>query len=304
MFSIMMRLLQSHSDNAVQYLINSIKNLKILNYEGENVSKVVSLVRGAYKRLRMITKVPDEFPQWVLQALQTSTVEPFNESFAHLQRNIEVVETLSSGLAVPKYPQVENMLQVAQKLYLDMVSTNKWSGLTTKANQSSFVAQQGNNGSNNKSGPRRLSCWNCGGEGHSLKECTKPVNQAQIDQRKKVFRETNKSQGKGKKGERKNNGKWAPPKSEERNRRVINGKPMYYVHKTKRWEADKRATPSVPGANAAANVPTPGQPPVVSNPNPVSTMDANKTGKDLAVANYTSQVNLAMQGLANIMRDA
>jgi hypothetical protein len=65
------------------------------------------------------------------------------ESFAHLQRNIEVVETLSSDMAVPKYPVVESMLQVAQKLYLDMVSTNKWSSLTTKANQSLFVAQPG-----------------------------------------------------------------------------------------------------------------------------------------------------------------
>jgi hypothetical protein len=63
MFSIMTRLLQSHSDNVVQYFINSIKNLKILNYKGENISKVVSLVRGAYKRLKMITKVTNEFPQ-------------------------------------------------------------------------------------------------------------------------------------------------------------------------------------------------------------------------------------------------
>jgi hypothetical protein len=79
---------------------------------------------------------------------------------------------------------------------------------------------------------------------------------------------------------------------------------MYYIHKTKRWEADKRATPSAPGANAAANVPTPVQSPIAPNASPVGTIDANKADKDLAVANYTSQVSLAMQGLANIMRDA
>jgi hypothetical protein len=121
LFSIMMRLLQSNSDSAVQYLINSVKNLKISNYEGENMSKVVSLIRGAYKRLKMITRVPDEFPQWVLQALQTSSVESFNESFAHLQRNVEVVETLSSGAVIPKYQQVEKMLEIAQKLFMDLV---------------------------------------------------------------------------------------------------------------------------------------------------------------------------------------
>jgi hypothetical protein len=48
-FSIMMQLLQSHSDNAVPYPINSVKNLKISGYDGENVSKVVSLIQGVYK---------------------------------------------------------------------------------------------------------------------------------------------------------------------------------------------------------------------------------------------------------------
>jgi Zinc knuckle len=82
------------------------------------------------------------------------------------------------------------------------------------------VAQQGNNNSKNK----KVSCWNCGGNGHSLKECTKPFNQTLIKQQKKAFREAKK--GKRKKGDGKNN-KWAPPKSEEKNCRVINNKPIY-----------------------------------------------------------------------------
>jgi hypothetical protein len=62
--------------------------------------------------------------------------------------------------------------------------------------------------------------------------------------------------------------------------------------------------PLAPGVNAAANVPTPNQPPDVLNPVPVNATFTSKAGKHLAVANYTSQINLAMQGLANIMREA
>lgn len=63
-FIIMMKKLQSDTDNAVQYLISSVKNMKISSIEGENVSRAVSLVRGAYKRLKSVgtNKVPEEFP--------------------------------------------------------------------------------------------------------------------------------------------------------------------------------------------------------------------------------------------------
>jgi 3-polyprenyl-4-hydroxybenzoate decarboxylase len=103
LFSIMMRLLQIHSETAVQYLVNSAKNLQIKNFEGENVSKVVSHIRSTRKRLKQITSLPVEFPQWVLKVLQTSSVQAFNKGFSHLQRKIEVVEMLSSGTTTPAY---------------------------------------------------------------------------------------------------------------------------------------------------------------------------------------------------------
>jgi hypothetical protein len=69
-----------------------------MNFQGENVSKVVSLIPGAHKRLKNIMKLPVEFLQWVLQVLHTSSVPEFNDAFAHLQRNIEAVEMLSEIL--------------------------------------------------------------------------------------------------------------------------------------------------------------------------------------------------------------
>jgi Zinc knuckle len=178
LFIIMMKRLQSHTDSAVQYLINSVKNLKISNFEGENVSRVVSLIRGANKRLRNVTTLPDEFPKWVLLVFQTSTVEDFNKVFSHLKREIEVVTPLRTN-ARPTYPSVEDMLRMAEKLYLDMTSANEWTGIHTKANQSAFIAGNTNNNSNNSN--KKLSCWNCGGDGHSLKECPKPANPTMVE---------------------------------------------------------------------------------------------------------------------------
>jgi Zinc knuckle len=204
-------------------------------------------------------------------------VPSFNESFLHLQRNIEVVDTLENGLVKPKYPPIENTLLVAQKLHMDYLATGKWTGLTTKANQSSFVVQPGNNNNGNKNsngnkGPRKLSCWNCGADGHSIKECTKPVNQPLIDQGKKAFREARK------KGKANN---WAPPTKEEKKIRVINGKPMFYVKSKKRWENDKgKGVPVNPTANPAANIPPTPSPSVPSTPAPVPmNADAAKASK-------------------------
>jgi hypothetical protein len=67
---------------------------------------------------------------------------------------------------------------------------------------------------------------------------------------------------------------------------------------------DRRPLPATPGANQAANVLTPAHVPNTPTNVPVSNTDRSKASKDLAVANYTSQIDLAMQGLANVMRDA
>jgi mRNA degradation ribonuclease J1/J2 len=111
----MMKKVQSHTNSAVQYLINSVKNLIISNFEGENVSRVVSLIRGANKRLRNVTTLPEEFPKWVLMVLQYSSVNNFNKTFSHLKRAIEVVSPLITRL-LPAYPSIEVMLQMGEKL--------------------------------------------------------------------------------------------------------------------------------------------------------------------------------------------
>ena len=69
LFIIMMKTLVSSSKEATQHLKDMVKNLKIANFKGENVLRVVSLIRGAYKRLKWIKQVPDRFVDQILTVL-------------------------------------------------------------------------------------------------------------------------------------------------------------------------------------------------------------------------------------------
>jgi Zinc knuckle len=296
----MMKLLQSHTDSAVQYLINSVKNLKISSFEGEDVRKVVSLIRGVHRRLKAVTTLPEEFPKWLLQILQTSTVNEFNLAFSHLQRTIEVVDLMIKGNLKVKYPAIDDMLRSAENLYSTLAQTNTWTGIKTKANQSGFVARQ--------EGNHKRFCWNCGQEGHMLKDCTRAVNQSSIDARNKVFNKAKakarKAKQDGKKADDKKDapklGKWAPPLPTVKNKRVINGKPMFWHFKTQRWLDDKKA-----GANvAAAGNQTPATPSAASSSAPMNNQanNADKAGRDLDTTNASHQINLAIQGLLNAFK--
>jgi hypothetical protein len=95
-------------------------------------------------------------------------------------------------------------------------------------------------------------------------------------------------------------GKWKPPTAEEKNRRIIHGKHMYWLTQLKRWVLDKRAIQNVGLVN------TPAVTPVVTPPNnvlPVSQpIQITLATKDLAIHNAAHSVNEAMQNLSNVAR--
>jgi hypothetical protein len=112
--------------------------------------------------------------------LQTSSFNNFNKTFSHLKRTIEVVTPLTTR-TLPRYPAIEELLWMAEKLYLDISSSNEWTGETSKGNQAVFNVIN--------TGARKLICWNCDTEGHSLRDCPKPTNQQIVEKNKKLFQE-------------------------------------------------------------------------------------------------------------------
>ena len=91
----MMSLLQTDSVAVVQALKDCLTKMNLKNYEGEDVMKAVSHIRGVIKRLRGLertdltgnvikTKVPSDLSKTLLEIFQTSSDDKFNKMFENL----------------------------------------------------------------------------------------------------------------------------------------------------------------------------------------------------------------------------
>jgi hypothetical protein len=69
-----------------------VKSLKLTNFDGENVEKVVSLIRGAVNCLENLKTrtgkgaLPSDMPEHLIKVFQTSSVVAFNQLFEHFNR--------------------------------------------------------------------------------------------------------------------------------------------------------------------------------------------------------------------------
>ena len=271
-FILMMNHLLSDTEEAAQSLNERVKNFSIKSVQGENIYRVVSLLRGAMKRLQHINKMPDDMVKTLLNVMQTSSVDAFNAQFNHIQRQRKQNAVLRQTGHSPEF-QGENILMLAESEYRDMLNENTWTGIHTKGSESVFQAGTKNaKGHQEREGPE---CWNgCGGR-HMVQDCKKPHDQKRIAANKKKFYDAiNKKQtsnggrggrgntGRGRSGGRGNgangnagkahNGfKWMKPKAGENNKRVIDGKPHTFDWNTKHWTADQAPAPAPAPAPAA-----------------------------------------------------
>jgi hypothetical protein len=311
-FKLMMDILQDSSDATAEYLIATVKKLKLTDFDGENVDKVVSLIRGAVKRLTNLrtsggkkAELPDDFITSLLTTFQSSSVPLFNVFFAQIDLNTRIVncdaddDDDDSGAVVRKPTlTVKRILRYAETQYRQLCAQDKWTGVVRKTNESAFAAKM----ANHKSGPI---CFNCGGS-HLVKDCPQPKNQDRIKAQKKLFMDKKKKDGKDKskptKNERHKNGKWKPPTEEEKknqSRREIDGKLYYYHYKDKRWKlVDQNDSvhsnaPTVPTSNVSlTSAPVP-----VITPVPSAAISAVTTDRELAIVNATRQIEHSLRGL-------
>jgi hypothetical protein len=124
-----------------------------------------------------------------------------------------------------------------------------------------------------------------------------------VDKHKKAFKAARKGAktDKKKKDEKPNTGKWAPPATNENNRRTIDGVARYWLSNSKRWIKDKQIVGTAAVAVAATPVPTTIVP--SSAISTVSTTDVTTASRELAVANAAHSIQLAMQGLLNTLQN-
>ena len=137
LYKIMMDHLQFNTDAAGKALVTMLKKMKLNEIEGENVDKIVGLVRTTIQRLGKIqhsatgaSAIPDDLNESLIEVFKTSTVKKFNDIFEHLETKA-LADKYTNGGMTNTYPKVATLLDVAHNTYYDMCLANTWTGVTT-----------------------------------------------------------------------------------------------------------------------------------------------------------------------------
>jgi hypothetical protein len=149
--------------------LDSLKNLKVSNFDGKDINRVVSMVRGAVLRLKKLkdprtqkSSVPEDLATTLLEVFQTTSVDKFNELFTYLEKSSKVQYFKTGATALPP---VKEILQIAEIQYRELISTDNWTGVMTKSKVTVLLGTEGTR--------QPTACWNYNGVGHTTKECTK-----------------------------------------------------------------------------------------------------------------------------------
>lgn len=259
-FKILMDYLVSSFEHVATSLIKNVKNHKISKVVGEDVTKTVTMLRHACERLRSIDRLPLDISEIILKVYQTSSVPEFNEVFHHLELTQSIyaqdLGTLAAHRMLISDPTVtvqsqDKLLQscgawhsLAERKYTQLKYENAWCVPVGNKDPSAHVGDAGDK----KTGRvitfkaymlLKRCCWNCGSTEHELKACPETRNPPQIEANRKAFLEAkekaNGGGGNSSNGGSGGGGKFAPPARGESNKRTIDGKPMYYHFKDKKW---------------------------------------------------------------------
>lgn len=257
-FKIMMDTLVTNTETLSEQIIKEIKGYKISDIPGENISTAVSHLRSHCGNLFNIRKLPSDIELTLLAVYQTTSVAKFNALFAGAEQNKRfklldpseqqpvqlyhlntIVGDRLQEQQLTLYANCNKVHDIAQTAAVQM--RKEWNVPSSKG--ATFCAEV-----DDPNPPRAITfkasallnkcCWNCGGEGHILSKCPKPTNEKQIELNRKAFYDA-KKKSTGQSGAPSAPQKFRPPTDSENNRRVIDGTPMFYQQRTKRWVRDK-----------------------------------------------------------------
>ncbi|KAG7370315.1 hypothetical protein IV203_028061 [Nitzschia inconspicua] len=243
------------NESIAQVLVDKIKDVKLSNYPGEDVTKAVSYIRSLLQKLKNIRHrneagneinlVPSDLTRHLYKIFQTSSNEHFNSIFN--RRYIKEYSAFHFDEQTT-WSDPDMVLDFAQNLYNNLYADGNWNGSITP------------NNNNNKATFPTISttedaiaflaqsrCRNCDGP-HSLRECLEPRNEERCKANKKVLQKIQKLANK--QGQPPNNSNhesssnqdivWPPkPERRDRNRATINGKTYYYHFKKETWILDQ-----------------------------------------------------------------
>ena len=124
----MIGILQNNSNEAAQYLVKTVKNAKLTDYPEENVSKVVSQIRGATNRLKNLededgkSEMSPDFASDIIKIFRTSSVPEYNDLFSAFQHQVNISKVLERTADTDAL-SIDTILKFAEEQYLILVQS-------------------------------------------------------------------------------------------------------------------------------------------------------------------------------------
>ena len=275
LFGLLMKSLLHTNDSVVRTLTDQIKKYKISSHSGEDIDAITPILLSASQRIWHAKKerFPDNFLDYILTVLQTTSNAEFNAHFHKIDEDRKLTEaseqvdrmrgnTPTSTPSMSKMDQVETWLNLASALYQGQLHKGTW-----KVRQH----PRGSNGpSALKSGSNN--CFNCGKPNCRPDICSEPLDKAKIARAKKAFMEKKAKAASAPEGGTKSASKstpatstnssgapskWRAPNAGESYTRNIshpNGTdpvPYKWNKETRRWVRQTGTAGSKPSANTA-----------------------------------------------------
>ena len=134
------------------WLTMILQEMKLSDFNRENVTKFVSFVCGAIEQLRNNHALPTNVLWLISKALRECETLEF-VSYITMTYNNHVQHVKSCS--------VDALMLTAKTKYLSMVSAKFWKAKATEQDHSAFVG---------------ITCYNCRKSGHIMKECPEKAN--------------------------------------------------------------------------------------------------------------------------------
>ena len=168
-------LVMSTSEKSLRSLTNKLSTLSIQDFDGENVTRAVSFIRGAILILQDNGALPTDIITQVLAIFKKSACEPFRIHVTNIDSFIE--------LQVKVY-NLDDLLTNIETKYIELLGRNEWEPKSLSKDQAS-----GFTGDTLPFRPdgRKVMCYNCGGLHHIVTECPHPRNEEAISLRRELM---------------------------------------------------------------------------------------------------------------------
>ena len=119
----MWRIISSTEDAAVS-MTTKIKNMKLTDFEDEDVIKVTGQLKMALKHLQVLNKIPEDPEKNIITILQTISVANFNNYFKQLGISLNQIPSFTMTY--------KELLTCTSTQYREMLQTGVWRSVPTK----------------------------------------------------------------------------------------------------------------------------------------------------------------------------